>query len=189
MKNIDFSFYLDSDTAHTIAQEMVEQLELVYEDIAVIAELIDDLILKFVPTWKPSFRKSSSSEGMSSPEGSIIIQNGQIACGPSKVVEAEEYHGCKGSENSSFAYSSDGMKSPGVSSNDSYNKNLSNDLAFHEDSEKDVCEDLKQELDRIDAQYHQMYSELQKFREAAIEDAKRRWESKKKLPEFCVKAS
>ncbi|XP_071706996.1 serine/threonine-protein kinase WNK8-like isoform X2 [Rutidosis leptorrhynchoides] len=190
VKNIDFLFYLDSDTAHTIAQEMVEQLELVYEDVAVISELIDDLIIKFVPTWKLSIKKSSSSGGISSPEGSMIIQNGQTgqtALASTNVHEPEN-HGCQGSENSlSFTYSSDWIKSPGVSSNDSYNNNNNNmasDMVFNDNGEKDVCEDLKQELDRIDAQYNQMYSELQKYREAAIEDAKRRWELKKKLPEF-----
>ncbi|XP_071701534.1 probable serine/threonine-protein kinase WNK11 [Rutidosis leptorrhynchoides] len=165
--NIDFSFYLDTDTAHTIAQEMVEQLELMYEDVAVISELIDDLIIKFLPTWKPSFKKSSSHEG------SMIIQN----C-PTKVDEPEN-RGCKDSENSSVTYSNGSMKSPVASSNDSCNKNM-----FNDDAEKDACEDLKQELDRIDAQYNQMYSELQKFREAAIEDAKRRWESKKQFSEL-----
>lgn len=52
-KNIHFAFYLDSDTALAIALEMVEQLELSNEDATTIAKLIDELITKFVPSWKP----------------------------------------------------------------------------------------------------------------------------------------
>lgn len=192
VRNIKFTFYLDIDTVHSIALEMVEQLDLLHEDVAVIAELIDDLIMKFVPTWKPSYGKSNSSGGTTSPEGSIMVQNGQIALVSSAKVPGKELaepknHGCKGSDNSSSTYSGDWMKSSGVSSNDSCNKNMSNDSAVclnPENGEKDVCEDLKQELDAIDAQYRQWCSELQKFREAAIENAKKRWVSKKKVPVF-----
>ncbi|KAM0024077.1 putative protein kinase WNK-NRBP family [Helianthus debilis subsp. tardiflorus] len=172
VRNIHFPFYLDSDTAHIIAQEMVEQLDLLHEDVAVIAELIDDMISKFVPTWKPSFKKSASSGGISSHEGSVIIQTGQTACEPVKVPQPEN----NGSDYSSSTYSGDWMKSSGTITSDSN--------SIPSDYEKDVCEDLKQELDAIEARYHHWYSELQKSREAAIEDAKRRWVSKKKELEF-----
>ncbi|XP_061981965.1 serine/threonine-protein kinase WNK8-like isoform X2 [Populus nigra] len=61
-RNIHFTFYLDSDTAVLIAEEMVEQLDLLAEDVAVIAELIDNLIVKLVPSWNtsPSVRNGSS---------------------------------------------------------------------------------------------------------------------------------
>lgn len=177
VRNIHFPFYLDSDTAHTIAQEMVEQLDLLHEDVAVIAELIDDMIMKFVPTWKPSFRKSGSSGGISSSEGSVINQNGQTACEPTKVPQPD----INGSDYSSSTYSDEWMKSSVLSSNDSHTKTITSDS---DHCEKDVCEDLKQELDAIEARYHHWQSELQKSREAAIEDAKRRWVSKKKVSVF-----
>lgn len=59
VRNIHFNFYLDSDTAMSIAGEMVEQLDLSHEDVSVIAELIDKLIMKLVPGWKPSSESSS----------------------------------------------------------------------------------------------------------------------------------
>lgn len=59
VRNIYFEFYLDSDTAMSIAGEMVEQLELSHEHVSVIAELIDKLIMKLVPGWKPSSESSS----------------------------------------------------------------------------------------------------------------------------------
>ncbi|MFS8003316.1 putative protein kinase WNK-NRBP family [Helianthus anomalus] len=175
-RNIDFPFSLDADTAHTIAQEMVEELDLLHEDVIIIAELIDDMIMKFVPTWKPSFKKKSvSGGGVSSTEGSIIVQNNQIACGPT-----EEDHSFKGFDKSSlFTYSGDWLKSSEVFS---CKKTTSNDSVLGEDDgEKGVCEDLKKELDDIEAQYRYWQSELQKRREAAIEDAKRKWDMKKKV--------
>lgn len=54
VRNIHFPFYLDSDTALSVASEMVEQLELADHDVAFIAEFIDYLIMKLLPSWKPS---------------------------------------------------------------------------------------------------------------------------------------
>lgn len=54
MRNIHFDFYLDSDTAHAVAAEMVEQLDLADHDVAFIADFIDFLIMKILPDWKPS---------------------------------------------------------------------------------------------------------------------------------------
>lgn len=67
-KKIDFEFYLDSDTAVSIAEEMVEQqIDLLNEDVSAIAELIDNLIVKLVPSWKPtSFGVNSSCVTMAS---------------------------------------------------------------------------------------------------------------------------
>lgn len=55
-RNIHFLFYLDSDTAISVSSEMVEQLELADEDVMFIAELIDLLLMKLVPKWKPCVR-------------------------------------------------------------------------------------------------------------------------------------
>lgn len=49
---IQFAFYLDSDTVVSVAQEMMEQLDLPKEDADVVAELMDRLIVKMVPGWK-----------------------------------------------------------------------------------------------------------------------------------------
>ncbi|KAK7338088.1 hypothetical protein VNO77_18687 [Canavalia gladiata] len=65
VRNIHFLFYLETDTAVSVASEMVENLELANHDVAFIAELIDYLITKLVPGWKPSSDCSSSSEGLS----------------------------------------------------------------------------------------------------------------------------
>ena len=74
-KSIHFAFYLDSDTALSIAGEMVEQLDFSNEDVAVIAELIDVMTSELVPTWKPAF-KSMLCGANSSCEDSLVLHNG-----------------------------------------------------------------------------------------------------------------
>nr|CAB3450662.1 unnamed protein product [Digitaria exilis] len=66
-RNIHFLFYLDSDTAMSVAAEMVEQLELADCDVTFIADFIDLLIVNLVPGWRPvtdaaacSYRHSES---------------------------------------------------------------------------------------------------------------------------------
>jgi len=53
-RKVEFPFHLDSDTAVSVAEEMVEQLGLSPEDAAYNAELIDILVMKLVPSWKTS---------------------------------------------------------------------------------------------------------------------------------------
>ncbi|XP_022761915.1 probable serine/threonine-protein kinase WNK10 isoform X1 [Durio zibethinus] len=77
-RNIHFSFYRDSDTAISIAEEMVEQLDLSNEDVTVIAELIDGMIMKLVPYWKPSFGSISClQDGLCCPSRATIKTVGE----------------------------------------------------------------------------------------------------------------
>ncbi|XP_045823895.1 probable serine/threonine-protein kinase WNK6 isoform X1 [Trifolium pratense] len=52
-RNIHFIFFLASDTAVSVSKEMVEQPELADQNVIFIAELIDLLLMKLVPKWKP----------------------------------------------------------------------------------------------------------------------------------------
>ncbi|PRQ16656.1 putative protein kinase WNK-NRBP family [Rosa chinensis] len=74
-KTIHFEFYLDSDTAISIAGEMAEQLGLSNDDVCVTAELVDSLIMKLVPSWKPT-SESSSCGANSSCGDQRVRQNG-----------------------------------------------------------------------------------------------------------------
>ncbi|KAL6982131.1 non-specific serine,threonine protein kinase [Sarracenia purpurea var. burkii] len=65
VRNIHFLFYLDTDTALSIASEMVEQLELADHDVTFIAEFIDHLMIRILPGWKPSSGYNLS--GMKTP--------------------------------------------------------------------------------------------------------------------------
>ncbi|KVH95279.1 Protein kinase, catalytic domain-containing protein [Cynara cardunculus var. scolymus] len=75
-----------SDTVHSIAEEMVEQLDLLHQDVAFIAKLIDDLILRLVPTWKTSFGKATCSQMIQNPMGVADICNSSGPCRKNKSV-------------------------------------------------------------------------------------------------------
>lgn len=51
--NIQFPFLLNNDSALSVANEMVEQLQMPESDARFIAELIDTLLVNLVPGWKP----------------------------------------------------------------------------------------------------------------------------------------
>ncbi|XP_019191338.1 PREDICTED: probable serine/threonine-protein kinase WNK10 [Ipomoea nil] len=68
VRNIHFLFYLDTDTALSVAGEMVEQLELAKHDVAFIADFINYLIMRIIPGWKPSSEYDCSG-GKSTCEG------------------------------------------------------------------------------------------------------------------------
>ncbi|CAI9101094.1 OLC1v1038342C1 [Oldenlandia corymbosa var. corymbosa] len=78
VKNIHFLFYLDSDTALSVAGEMVEQLSLADHDVAFIADFIDYLIMRMLPGWNPSSSGDNSSSwgGTSINEGSSVPSTG-----------------------------------------------------------------------------------------------------------------
>ncbi|GAU47190.1 hypothetical protein TSUD_350550 [Trifolium subterraneum] len=73
-----------SDTAVSVASEMVEHLELADHDVAFIAELIDYLIMKLLPWWKPSHDHNSTG-GVSLCSGSTNVDS-QTACPWSPIV-------------------------------------------------------------------------------------------------------
>ncbi|CAJ2649627.1 unnamed protein product [Trifolium pratense] len=81
VRNIHFLFYLDTDTAVSVASEMVEHLELAHHDVAFIAELIDYLIMKLLPLWKPS-RDHNSTREISLCSGSTIVDSQSLTACP-----------------------------------------------------------------------------------------------------------
>ncbi|KAI3764331.1 hypothetical protein L2E82_14338 [Cichorium intybus] len=54
VSNIHFLFYVNTDTALSVAREMVDQLELPTHHICFIADFITDSITRILPTWQPS---------------------------------------------------------------------------------------------------------------------------------------
>ncbi|KAJ1414734.1 Serine/threonine-protein kinase, active site [Sesbania bispinosa] len=113
VRNIHFLFYIDTDTAVSVASEMVENLELADHDVAFIAELIDYLIMKLLPGWKPSSDYSSSG-GLSLCDGSPTLRDDQTLmpcpCGsvvssvPSELVfDQDSISGFKTTQRQGFA--------------------------------------------------------------------------------------
>ncbi|XP_039022822.1 serine/threonine-protein kinase WNK8-like isoform X2 [Hibiscus syriacus] len=201
-RNIHFSFYLDCDTAIAIAEEMVEQLDLSNEDVAVIAELIDSMIMKLAPYWKPSFGSisyrsailkcqdpedsigsdiSTEFEGMLASDGS---DNKPIGCSDHGNVECRnglntydfgldiDHLGNKESTKNSETSL---MDSCSFASRDMSSSSIDR-LSF---ADKDKLKELKSELDAIDSQYQQCFQELVRMREEAMENARKRWITKK----------
>ncbi|XP_057454860.1 probable serine/threonine-protein kinase WNK7 isoform X3 [Lotus japonicus] len=112
VRNIHFLFYLDTDTAVSVASEMVEHLELADHDVAFIAELIDYLIVKLLPWWKPSPDHKSSGEFSLNGGGSTTADSETFmacSCGsvltsfPSKLaIDQHNFYGFNTAPGESF---------------------------------------------------------------------------------------
>lgn len=239
VRNIHFLFYLDADTTPSIAGEMVEQLDLGNEDVAFIAKLIDDLILNLVPSWKPSFGRSSSEKSscedlVEHPTNPISMMCGRdsglvlvstkgfaeeqvlskftkgmndgaenLAEVSAKLISAasnatvvdysiddsnkslKNYgsNRCEGSDVESLTMS-EYAKTSEVSFVGSCNAISNNFSSSTKVQEEEQWYELKQELDAINMQYHQCCHELLRMKVDAIEHAKKRWITKKKMPAF-----
>ncbi|KAK7393838.1 hypothetical protein VNO78_22402 [Psophocarpus tetragonolobus] len=243
-RNIHFPFYIDSDTAISIAEEMVEHLELKKGDVSVIAELIHDMVVKLAPNWKPWCENlSSGTDNLYRP--SLEVQNGeQLNCHwplrssdydmktmcedlvHSRPVDGDDQEkqesvmsgisaecgitvasDSKGVEPDNFIFDEfwegidvfnsnsdvrfcgqdDGRKNQSENSAGSLiNSCCSPSKIFDIFStcsltlaNKDHSDELQLELEAIETHYEQCYRELVRMRDEAIENAKRRWMTKK----------
>ncbi|CAH9148109.1 unnamed protein product [Cuscuta epithymum] len=185
VRNIHFMFYLDHDTTVSIVEEMVEQLELPNEDVALIADMIDCLASKIVPSWKPS-----SGTGQESTEQQRIFSHAPSE-GGNNINNIEELFKVKLSslyddgvsttlsEHKKYLTSISSTGSWDAISNDMNGVCVSSLSVADMDDGKEQCYDLKMEIDAIDMHYHQCCRELMRMREEAIESAKRKWIAKK----------
>lgn len=263
VRNIHFLFYLDTDTAISVASEMVEQLELEHHDVLLISELIDYLIVRLMLGWKPSSNRCSSGEinlfggfsehgdaqtSVASPWDSVpsrwvIEQKGLCdnasfqACYSSSPSLANFENQCSlRSVNSGIFVEATSVKSDnfldfnfdksykGLSAS---NSELELGDAYFEDcklqiigsstnaeegtatnntmknfelvnptlsatsktsscssiylEEKDIDDELKLELNSIEAQYQHWFKELARMKLEALEATRKRWIAKKKL--------
>ncbi|XP_052171092.1 probable serine/threonine-protein kinase WNK10 isoform X2 [Diospyros lotus] len=91
VRNIHFLFYLDTDTALSVAGEMVEQLELADHDVAFIAEFIDYLIMRILPSWKPSSASNSCGMRNTNQVSSVLANDQTTLANPwEKMLTAEQ---------------------------------------------------------------------------------------------------
>ncbi|KAF7828103.1 serine/threonine-protein kinase WNK8-like [Senna tora] len=242
-RNFHFPFYLDSDTEISIAEEMVEHLDLTNEDVRVFAELLSNMIVRLFPNWSGPQQCQSSGEDLLYGQSPVVLDDGAAlrchinedlvhsqlaeADNPDKQISAmsdisSEYgititsHAksidpdysvfdecCEGSNGNSYnlnarLYEQDGCKrqTNGVKAESEENSAVScidscGDVTQNLDmsslcslslEDNDQSGELQLELDAINIQYQQCFLELLKMREDAIENAKRRWIIKKKMP-------
>ncbi|KAJ6679856.1 SERINE/THREONINE-PROTEIN KINASE WNK WITH NO LYSINE -RELATED [Salix purpurea] len=189
VRNIHFILYSDRDTAISVASEMVEQLELADHDVAFIAELIDSLQImrNILPGWKPSSCGSSNvaiadmedQESQSSVVSEILVQ------GASSINNrTSEYYINDGSFKGTNGYVTgselgDTYLTCKLDRQDIYVGELVSMNESTENSDKDGYDDLKLELDAVEAQYHNWIVELTRMNEEALEATRKRWTEKK----------
>ncbi|KAF3329961.1 serine/threonine-protein kinase WNK4 [Carex littledalei] len=75
VRNVHFTFYLDSDTSFGVAGEMVEQLELGDYHVPFLSEFIDYLIMCLVPDWKPLSEESANGDNASTMGNGSTLEN------------------------------------------------------------------------------------------------------------------
>lgn len=75
MRNVHFTFYLDSDTSLGVAGEMVEQLELGDYHVPFLSEFIDYLLICLVPDWRPLTDESANGDNTSTVENGSTLEN------------------------------------------------------------------------------------------------------------------
>ncbi|CAM6033567.1 unnamed protein product [Sphagnum compactum] len=79
-RNIHFPFNVETDTAMSVASEMVAELDLSDQDVTTIAEMIDVEILALVPEWKPGVAiddtgATDGETGGPNEDGHAILQD------------------------------------------------------------------------------------------------------------------
>ncbi|GAB4857653.1 hypothetical protein Ancab_015559 [Ancistrocladus abbreviatus] len=192
-KNIHFIFYLHKDTTISIAREMVEELSLSNEDAVLIADLMDDLIRKIVLGDKLSVQSDIGVPISSSKDSSFTesVERGlnMLVVSSDKGVAGLHPKGSFGSGISTeygpavpFEHAD---SSTGDFCND-LNRGTCDNLSMSSMSSqtltvggRDQCNELKTELDAIDSIYNECLHKLSRMREEAVENAKRRWSTKK----------
>ncbi|XAR70129.1 Non-specific serine/threonine protein kinase [Bertholletia excelsa] len=200
-RNIHFTFYLNDDTAFSIASEMVDQLELSNQDLICIAELIDGVIVKLLPSENLSFgnlsalqnvteygslRSSSVASRVSGEAGVKPFVSTWDASDKASGEWEKSSNGCAaGMCDGSFSESvlmTEITKNSAISMACGY---LSNDLgslsiANQSVEDEDQCEELKQELDAIDIKYSHCIQQILRRKAEAMETAKKKWIARKR---------
>ncbi|XP_027343788.1 serine/threonine-protein kinase WNK8-like isoform X2 [Abrus precatorius] len=230
---ISLTLRIAETCAISIAEEMVEHLELTTENVSVIAELIHDMLAKLVPNWKPFCENLSSGTDHLYGPSSEVQSSEQLNCHwPLRSSDFDKKTTIyEDLVHSQLEDGDDQEKQESVLSDisaecgiildefcegfDCFNSNSDVRLCEQEDGHKNHSEnsagslinsccnpsknfetlskcshtlvdndhsnELQLELEAIETQYRQCFSELVKMREEAIENAKRRWITKKKI--------
>lgn len=211
-RNVHFTFYLDSDTAHTISTEMVEHLQLPDYHVAFIADFIDFLIMKLVPGWRPPVDNSSNGElvswkeseagdkvetldpcqwsalqSIASPVDSGVDQLSFSQLEVSSYRKADENMWNTDCVSFSSLANFDDKDSQGsamslvmTASCKSFSGYATDIDSTNADCDNGKCqEELKVELEFLEAQFQEWFQELSRLREDAIESAKKRWSMKR----------
>ena len=173
---VHFAFYLNSDTATAIAEEMVEELHLTSQEVVVIADMIDDLIMQLHSDRSSSSHPNQTSQHLAPREdheaANQLTVNSKDEESMKSGISTDYY--LPFSSNGSAAMEA-GQEAESMSS---FLDSCSMMSTLYI-SDNEYPEDLKTELNMIESQFNQSVQDLMKLKEDAIENAKRKWIVKK----------
>lgn len=153
-RKVDFDSNLKTDTARAVTGEMVEELDLSSQEVIVIAEMIDELIMKLKANRSLPYDANSLYQSKDEEAGESMKSD----------ISADYYHRVSSNEGSGLGCCCEAVESLLSSFLDSCSM-VSNKQS----------DDLKAELNVIESQYKQSCQRLLKLKEEAIEKAKRKW--------------
>ncbi|VVA93475.1 unnamed protein product [Arabis nemorensis] len=149
-RTVDFEFYLKSDTATAVTEEMVAELDLSSQEVIVIAEMIGELIAKLKANRSPP-KDEEAGESMKSD------------------ISADYYYPGSSNEGSGIGW---------CEAEESLMSSFLDSCSVVRTSEH--TEDLKTELSVIESHYNDSLQQLMRQREEAVEKAKRKWTNRPK---------
>ncbi|KAL1222748.1 Serine/threonine-protein kinase WNK8 [Cardamine amara subsp. amara] len=175
---VHFAFFLDSDTATAIAEEMVEELHLTSQEVIVIADMIDDLIIQLnsdqtssdPPHITREDHKAANQQTMNSKDEEATGQSMKSDISADYYPPFSSHDGSAAMEASREAESMSSFLDSCSMMSTIYNLSI---------SDNDYPEDLRTELNLIESQFNQSFQDLMKLKEDAIVNAKRKWILKK----------
>ncbi|KAI3841587.1 hypothetical protein MKX03_015502 [Papaver bracteatum] len=195
--SIEFTLRIADPFVRSIASEMVENLKLSYQDVAFVAEFIDFLIMKLVPSWKPSISCSScgipyenSSLFLSDQMSSVVDKTSAQAdkCTSNGKVDVIMSH-VQVDFHSGLVHGEERDSQSSLLSEISAEYLIPNGL-HNNDNRATGCCDAGGGVgcyfsdgccEAIESQYQQWFQELAHLKEKTLEDAKQKWLTKKNL--------
>lgn len=188
LQHIHFVFYLHTDTAFSLSEEMFEQLSLEDHDVYFIADFIDYLIIRILPFWIPflgEYSRVQSSQKLqldhASPDLGFYFLPLSTSSESEESALPEIMGENMGSKNvNTYAHAADCEIRAF--------KEFFHYVGFKIQSQENNCNPLnlgldqdaklKAELDDIEFQYQKKLQELTRKKQEAIETAKKKWMEK-----------
>ena len=193
-RNIHFTFYPDRDTARSVANEMVEQLDLVENDAPFIAEFINNLISKIIPGWTPSSTSCSRevSNTHIAPPGSNTDPSNMDAPEPTNMAKPssegnESEHGSLNDNDSEVSIESEagsffgsGSSFADLNMGASKSRGLTSSGSFLSLCELGDKGKVRIELEATETRYKRWCKKIKRLRNKGFEATKKRC-----LPIYC----
>ncbi|RZC67975.1 hypothetical protein C5167_011666 [Papaver somniferum] len=183
---VDFSFYLESDTAISVASEMFDEVKLADLTVLFVAELIDVSITRLIPDWKPCVPidqlvvTHECAASLSNPDAGTFSEDRYSDAG----TFSEKNH-IKSSTDRCMHADSGFMVYNGSIQDVCARNRASNVSSVGKGEDSFELKDMSLELEMIELEYQQALEEISKKRHEAIMALKNRLFSQKKMVPAC----